>query len=148
MNVQDNEQRQGAPVAIAGTDARCETADVKRTKRAPNGSRGVETFAEGTTPLIEQDYKRAMQVSSQLTGVSVELLTGKQREDTMALGRMIVAWYLFEHLEYTRRDISKVFCRDRSTIYYYCRKFPELMSVGDKKAIRLHTAFMNAINPE
>lgn len=145
MNVQDNEQRQGTPVAIAGTDARCETADVKRAKRAPNGSRGIETFAEGTTPLIQQDYERAMQIASQLTGVSITELTGKQREDTMAFGRMIVAWYLFEKLEYTRRDISRVFCRDRSTIYYYCRKFPELISVGDKKAIRLHDAFINAI---
>lgn len=145
MNVQTNEQRQKRSDCVIGTDARIEADDITATKRITKSTRSVETLAEGTTPLIKQDYDRAIEIVSQLTGASVEQLTNKHREDTMALGRMCVAWWLYEVQEYTRHDISKVFCRDRSTIYYYCRKFPELLSVSDKKAQRLHNAFLSAI---
>jgi chromosomal replication initiation ATPase DnaA len=146
MNVQINEQRQERFAAPAGTDARIETANVERTKFAAEGSRGVETSTKGRISLIQQDYERAIEIVSQLVGASFEQLTSRRREDTLALARMIVAWWLCDEQEYTRHDISKVFCRDRSTIYYYCRKFPELLGVGDKKATRLYDAFIDEIN--
>lgn len=146
MNVQDNEQRQGAPVTIAGTDARCETADVKRAKRAPNGSRGVETFAEGTTSLIEQDYKRAMQVAADVTCTTVNELQSACRRDAQVLGRMVVAVYMCRTRQYDIHDLAPLFCRDRTTIYHYLRKYDSLMSVRDKILIEIQDKFNNQLN--
>ena len=87
-----------------------------------------------------------MNISAELTGVEVGDLKHKGRGESLVLGRMVVVYWMNVSLRYTRRDISKVFCRDRSTVYYYCRRFEELLQINDSKAVRLQSEFMNRIN--
>ena len=146
MNVQVKQQGQGQFDSTAGYEAGVHTRNVENTEQVKAGTCIAKTFEAGKTSLIAQDYNKAIIVSARLVGTTIEELQSSNRADSIALGRMLVAWYMCEQLEYSRPDIAKVFCRDRSTVYYCCRKFKELLSVKDRKAVRLYTAFMNEIN--
>lgn len=146
MNVQDKQQRQGQPTGVTGTDAGLQAADTAGTEQVAQGEGGVKEAAEEKTAIITRDYDRAMEVSATLQNVSVDELKRRGRGESAVLGRMIVAWWLNEIQEYNCHDISKVFCRDRSTVYYYCQRFKELLQIRDKKAVRLYNEFMEKIN--
>lgn len=146
MNVQDKQQRQGQPTGVTGTDARLQAADTAGTEQVAQSEAGVKEAAEEKAAIIARDYEKAMSVSASLQNVEVDELKRKGRSESAVLGRMIVAWWLNEIQEYNCHDISRVFCRDRSTVYYYCRRFKELMQIRDKKVIRLYNEFMDKIN--
>lgn len=146
MNVQDKQQRQGQPTGVTGTDAGVQAADTAAAEQVTQSEVGVKEAAEEKAAIIARDYEKAMSVSASLQNVEVDELKRKGRGESAVLGRMIVAWWLNEIQEYNCHDISKVFCRDRSTVYYYCRRFKELMQIRDKKVIRLYNEFMDKIN--
>ena len=146
MNVQDKQQRQGQPIGVTGTDAGLQAADIAGTEQVAQGEGGTETLAEEKAAIIARDYDKAMEVSALLQNVEVDELKRRGRGESSVLGRMIVAWWLNEIQEYNCHDISRVFCRDRSTVYYYCRRFKELVQIRDKKAVRLYNEFMDKIN--
>lgn len=146
MNVQDKQQRQGQPTGVTGTDAGLQAADTAGTEQVTQSEVGVKEAAEEKAAIIARDYEKAMSVSASLQNVEVDELKRKGRGESAVLGRMIVAWWLNEIQEYNCHDISRVFCRDRSTVYYYCRRFKELMQIRDKKVIRLYNEFMDKIN--
>lgn len=146
MNVQDKQQRQGQPTGVTGTDAGVQAADTARTEQVTQSEVGVKEAAEEKAAIIARDYEKAMSVSASLQNVEVDELKRRGRGESAVLGRMIVAWWLNEIQEYNCHDISRVFCRDRSTVYYYCRRFKELMQIRDKKVIRLYNEFMDKIN--
>ena len=146
MNVQDKQQRQGQPTGVTGTDAGVQAADTAAAEQVTQSEVGVKEAAEEKAAIIARDYEKAMSVSASLQNVEVDELKRRGRGESAVLGRMIVAWWLNEIQEYNCHDISKVFCRDRSTVYYYCRRFKELMQIRDKKVIRLYNEFMDKIN--
>ena len=146
MNVQVKQQGQGQFDSTAGYEAGVHTRNVESKEQVKAGTCIAKTFEACEPSLIAQDYYKAISLSARLVGATIEEMQNESREEARALGRMIVAWYMCEELEYARPDIAKVFCRDRSTVYYYCRKFKELLSVKDRKAVRLYTAFINEIN--
>ena len=146
MNVQDKQQRQGQPTGVTGTDAGVQAADTAAAEQVTQSEVGVKEAAEEKAAIIARDYEKAMEVSASLQNVEVDELKRKGRGESAVLGRMIVAWWLNEIQEYNCHDISRVFCRDRSTVYYYCRRFKELMQIRDKKVIRLYNEFMDKIN--
>lgn len=146
MNVQDKQQRQGQPTGVTGTDAGVQAADTAAAEQVTQSEVGVKEAAEEKAAIIARDYEKAMSVSASLQNVEVDELKRKGRGESAVLGRMIVAWWLNEIQEYNCHDISRVFCRDRSTVYYYCRRFKELMQIRDKKVIRLYNEFMDKIN--
>lgn len=146
MNVQDKQQRQGQPTGVTGTDAGVQAADTAGTEQVTQSEVGVKEAAEEKAAIIARDYEKAMSVSASLQNVEVDELKRRGRGESAVLGRMIVAWWLNEIQEYNCHDISRVFCRDRSTVYYYCRRFKELMQIRDKKVIRLYNEFMDKIN--
>lgn len=146
MNVQDKQQRQGQPTGVTGTDAGVQAADIAAAEQVTQSEVGVKEAAEEKAAIIARDYEKAMSVSASLQNVEVDELKRRGRGESAVLGRMIVAWWLNEIQEYNCHDISRVFCRDRSTVYYYCRRFKELMQIRDKKVIRLYNEFMDKIN--
>ena len=146
MNVQDKQHRQGQPTGVTGTDAGVQAADTAAAEQVAQSEVGVKEAAEEKAAIIARDYEKAMSVSASLQNVEVDELKRKGRGESAVLGRMIVAWWLNEIQEYNCHDISRVFCRDRSTVYYYCRRFKELMQIRDKKVIRLYNEFMDKIN--
>lgn len=146
MNVQDKQQRQGQPTGVTGTDAGVQAADTAAAEQVAQSEVGVKEAAEEKAAIIARDYEKAMSVSASLQNVEVDELKRRGRGESAVLGRMIVAWWLNEIQEYNCHDISRVFCRDRSTVYYYCRRFKELMQIRDKKVIRLYNEFMDKIN--
>ncbi len=146
MNVQDKQQRQGQPTGVTGTDAGVQAADTAAAEQVTQSEVGVKEAAEEKAAIIARDYEKAMSVSASLQNVEVDELKRRGRGESAVLGRMIVAWWLNEIQEYNCHDISRVFCRDRSTVYYYCRRFKELMQIRDKKVIRLYNEFMDKIN--
>ena len=146
MNVQDKQQRQGQPTGVTGTDAGVQAADTTAAEQVTQSEVGVKEAAEEKAAIIARDYEKAMSVSASLQNVEVDELKRRGRGESAVLGRMIVAWWLNEIQEYNCHDISRVFCRDRSTVYYYCRRFKELMQIRDKKVIRLYNEFMDKIN--
>lgn len=123
-----------------------QAADTAAAEQVTQSEVGVKEAAEEKAAIIARDYEKAMSVSASLQNVEVDELKRKGRGESAVLGRMIVAWWLNEIQEYNCHDISKVFCRDRSTVYYYCRRFKELMQIRDKKVIRLYNEFMDKIN--
>lgn len=123
-----------------------QAADTAGTEQVTQSEVGVKEAAEEKAAIIARDYEKAMSVSASLQNVEVDELKRKGRGESAVLGRMIVAWWLNEIQEYNCHDISRVFCRDRSTVYYYCRRFKELMQIRDKKVIRLYNEFMDKIN--
>ena len=145
-NVQDKQQRQGQPTGVTGTDAGLQAADIAGTEQVAQGEGGIKEAAEEKAAIIARDYDKAMEVWASLQNVEVDELKCKGRGDNVVLGRMVVVWWMNEVQEYTCREISKVFCRDRSTAYYYCRRFKELLQIRDKKAVRLYNEFMDKIN--
>lgn len=146
MNVQDKQQRQGQPTGVTGTDAGVQAADTAAAEQVAQSEVGVKEAAEEKAAIIARDYEKAMSVSASLQNVEVDELKRRGRGESAVLGRMIVAWWLNEIQEYNCHDISRAFCRDRSTVYYYCRRFKELMQIRDKKVIRLYNEFMDKIN--
>lgn len=146
-NVQDIEQRPTGVAQPAGTDAGVQAADTAAAEQVTQSEVGVKEAAEEKAAIIARDYEKAMSVSASLQNVEVDELKRRGRGESAVLGRMIVAWWLNEIQEYNCHDISRVFCRDRSTVYYYyCRRFKELMQIRDKKVIRLYNEFMDKIN--
>ena len=123
-----------------------QAADTAAAEQVAQSEVGVKEAAEEKAAIIARDYEKAMSVSASLQNVEVDELKRKGRGESAVLGRMIVAWWLNEIQEYNCHDISRVFCRDRSTVYYYCRRFKELMQIRDKKVIRLYNEFMDKIN--
>lgn len=123
-----------------------QAADTAAAEQVTQSEVGVKEAAEEKAAIIARDYEKAMSVSASLQNVEVDELKRKGRGESAVLGRMIVAWWLNEIQEYNCHDISRVFCRDRSTVYYYCRRFKELMQIRDKKVIRLYNEFMDKIN--
>lgn len=123
-----------------------QAADTAGTEQVAQSEVGVKEAAEEKAAIIARDYEKAMSVSASLQNVEVDELKRRGRGESAVLGRMIVAWWLNEIQEYNCHDISRVFCRDRSTVYYYCRRFKELMQIRDKKVIRLYNEFMDKIN--
>lgn len=123
-----------------------QAADTAAAEQVTQSEVGVKEAAEEKAAIIARDYEKAMSVSASLQNVEVDELKRRGRGESAVLGRMIVAWWLNEIQEYNCHDISRVFCRDRSTVYYYCRRFKELMQIRDKKVIRLYNEFMDKIN--
>ena len=123
-----------------------QAADTTAAEQVTQSEVGVKEAAEEKAAIIARDYEKAMGVSASLQNVEVDELKRKGRGESAVLGRMIVAWWLNEVQEYNCHDISRVFCRDRSTVYYYCQRFKELMQIRDKKVIRLYNEFMDKIN--
>lgn len=123
-----------------------QATDTTAAEQVTQSEVGVKEAAEEKAAIIARDYEKAMGVSASLQNVEVDELKRKGRGESAVLGRMIVAWWLNEIQEYNCHDISRVFCRDRSTVYYYCQRFKELMQIRDKKVIRLYNEFMDKIN--
>lgn len=138
-NVQDIEQRQTGFAQPAGTDAELQAGNTTRTEPAAPSPFGAEKIE-----ALTADVERAMELAAKIAGVSVEVLTSRNRRLRPCMMRQIAAYWLYKR-GYTQREIGTVFCRDRTSVYHAINHIRGLLKVGDRLTTDLWNLFSTNI---
>lgn len=141
MNVQDKQQGQARPVGTTGFDARLQAGEPTRPEQAATSPFGAEKIA-----ALTADVERAMELAAKIAGVSVEVLTSRNRWFRPCMMRQIAAYWLYKERGYTQREIGTVFCRDRTSVYHAINRIRGLLKVGDHLTTDLWNLFTTNIN--
>ena len=140
-NVQDIEQRQTGVAQPAGSDAGLQAGNATGAEPTAPSPFGAEK-----TATLTADVERAMKLAAKIAGVSVEVLTGRNRWYRPCMMRQIAAYWLYKERGYTQREIGTVFCRDRTSVYHAVNRIRGLLKVGDRLTTDLWQLFTTNIN--
>lgn len=89
-----------------------------------------------------------MTIVSQVCGLPIEKIVGKDRTRRIVIARQLYCYILREHFWYGLVEIGKTINRDHTTIIHSYRLVKNLLEIGDPQMVEPYEAIMAKIKEE